>query len=214
MIRLRTASALTVGALAAVTIAGTALAAGMADGTTRPSAAIGAAAGPAQSLNPSPDDSLGPADRPGPADSPSADDRASAGGSIGPDGSRGPDGRSASPAPTVGAETARLIAIRAVGGGWVTEIEQETEHGRPVYEVRVVVAGVRHDLHVDRLTGTVLRHRVDGDDSAVATAMGSENDSSHRRGRGFDDGRSDDRGSDDRGGDDHGRRGGGHGSDD
>ena len=56
--------------------------------------------------------------------------------------------------------------------------------------------GVEHDLHVDRVTGAVTRHRIDGDDSG-RNSSGSGS-SGH--------------GSDDRGGDDHGS--GGHGSDD
>jgi hypothetical protein len=102
-------------------------------------------------------------------------------------------------------DTARAIALRAVGGGRVTGIESETEHGRAVWDVDVVAFGVRHDIDVDSSTGTVLRHRIKGS---------SGNDD--RRGGGDDRGR-DDRGrgghgSDDQGGDDHGS--GGHGSDD
>jgi hypothetical protein len=172
MIRLRTASALAAGALAAVTIAGTAPAAGLDDGPPRRVASSAASTGPDHSVV---------ADSPRPDDSPGADDGF---GSV--DGSA-----TASPAPTVGTETARLIALRSVGGGRVTKLERETEHGIPVYDVRVVRDGVRHDLHVDAFTGTLLRHRVDGDD---------------HRGRGRDNGGRD--------GDDRGRRHGGHGSDD
>ena len=41
--------------------------------------------------------------------------------------------------------------------------------------------GVEHDLHVDRVTGAVTRHRIDGDDS------GGSNSGSSGRGRGWDD---------------------------
>jgi hypothetical protein len=70
----------------------------------------------------------------------------------------------------------------------VTKVERATEHGRAVFEIEVYVKGAEHDVHVDRVTGAVTRHRVDG----------SSGSGGH--------------GSDDRGGDDHGS--GGHGSDD
>jgi uncharacterized membrane protein YkoI len=81
-----------------------------------------------------------------------------------------PDGDPA-PSPTsipqgsvlaVGVDAAKAIAIRAAGGGRVTKIEREVEHGRAVWSVDVLVAGVKHDLDVDLATGAVTRHRVDG----------------------------------------------------
>ena len=223
MIRLRTASALAAGALAAASITGAALAAAIDDGPARTAVSIASSTGPDGALlddSPGPDDSTGsdgalPDDNPSPDDSPGPggalpDDNPSRDDSPGPDVSPtadegfGPDdtapgGASATVSPTVGAETARLIALRTVGGGRVTSIEHETEHGRPVYDVRVVLGGVRHDLRVDRLTGTVLRHRVDGE--GATSSRGSDDDASHHRGRGSDDAN-------------RGRRGKGRGSDD
>ena len=76
------------------------------------------------------------------------------------------------------------IALASTGGGTVTEVEAEIEHGRPEWKVRVVVGGRRIDVRVDVATGTVTR---------------------------FEDRATDDRGGDDHGGDDHGDD---HGGDD
>ncbi|GIE74959.1 hypothetical protein Aph02nite_09090 [Actinoplanes philippinensis] len=124
------------------------------------------------------------------------------------------------------ASQAKLIAIRAAGGGRVESVERETEHGRLVWDVDVIVNGVEHDIDVDAATGEVTRHRTDG--SRGRSGSGSDDRSrgssgSDDRGRGSDDRGSDDRGrddsgshhgrgSDDKGGDDKGGRG--RGSDD
>jgi uncharacterized membrane protein YkoI len=71
---------------------------------------------------------------------------------------------SASSSGAVGVAEARIIALRAAGSGRVTKVERETEHGRAVWEVEVISGGVEHDIHVDRITGAVLRHRTDHDD--------------------------------------------------
>jgi len=178
MITLRTVSTLAVGVAAALALGGTALAAGADD----------------------------------PAPTGSSDDRGGAvemlpNGDPVPTGSADDDSTSA-PAPattTPGAASpaavdiaaARAIALRAAGGGKVTSIESETEHGRAVWDVDVVTGGVRHDIDVDRSTGTVLRHRIKAS-GGIATRSS------------VDDARAG--GSDDSGSDDHGR--GGHGSDD
>ncbi|GAB1646053.1 PepSY domain-containing protein [Krasilnikovia sp. MM14-A1259] len=135
----------------------------------------------------------------------------------------------------VSIDTARAIALRATGGGRVTSIEAETEHGRAVWDVDVVAGGVRHDIDVDQATGAVTRHRVKGasggsvaddrgrgsddttaDDRGRGQGQGSDDTTADDRGRGqgSDDTTADDRGrgGDDRGGDDHGS--GRHGSDD
>ncbi|WP_436529014.1 PepSY domain-containing protein [Actinoplanes sp. HUAS TT8] len=168
----------------------------------------------------------------------------------------------------VSVEAAKEIAVRVAGGGFVESVERETEHGRPVFSVDVIVDGVEHDVYVDRANGEVLRHRIKGgadvrvspsssatprtsasshaepgddkgglrtrgteagDDNGGlrtrGTEAGDDNGGSRTRGTeaGDDNGGSrareagDDhggrgRGSDDKGGDDHGR--GGHGSDD
>ncbi|MEU7903561.1 PepSY domain-containing protein [Actinoplanes sp. NPDC049118] len=194
MIRLRTVSTLAAGVAAALALGGTALAAG--------------------------------GDEPTPSASP--DDRGGAvemlpNGDPVPTGSADDDAAPAAPAPAattppaaspraVTIDAARTIALRAAGGGRVTGIESETEHGRAVWDVDVVTDGVRHDIDVDRATGAVLRHRVKTSGGAATRSSADD-----RRGRGSDDNGTDDHGrgghgSDDNGTDDHGR--GGHGSDD
>jgi uncharacterized membrane protein YkoI len=133
---------------------------------------------------------------------------------------------------------ASRAALRATGGGKVTKIEAEYEHGRAVWKVRIVKDGKRHDLYVDRKSGKVTRHDVksSGGSSSKATSTrtvvygtpkgktskAKHGDDHRGRGRGSDDKGRDDRGrdhkgrgghgKDDKGRDDHGR--GGHGKDD
>ncbi|MGN9803994.1 PepSY domain-containing protein [Micromonospora sp. L32] len=85
----------------------------------------------------------------------------------------------------VGRDRAGAIALAAVGGGRVVDVEAEREHGRPVWSVEVVAGVAGWDVHVDRDTGAVLRVR-------------SETGDDDRRHGG------DDRGGDDHGGDRHG----------
>jgi uncharacterized membrane protein YkoI len=83
-------------------------------------------------------------------------------------------------APRLTAADAERIARDHVGGGQVVRTEQETEHGRLVWDVRIDNAGTRYDVDVDAETGAI---------GQVDTGQG---------GTGVDD-----RGADDRGG--HGR---------
>lgn len=109
----------------------------------------------------------------------------------------------------IGVAAAREIAVRAAGGGRVTSVEAETEHGRAVWDVDVLFRGVEHDIDVDRGTGAVLRHRIGSGGAAVARV--SKAPAADDRGGDRD------RGGDDPAGDDHGGDrgdGGGHGSDD
>ncbi|GAA0925623.1 PepSY domain-containing protein [Pseudonocardia zijingensis] len=55
------------------------------------------------------------------------------------------------------------IALRHVGGGRVTEIEREFEHGRREWKIEIIHAGREHDVRVDVATGTVTRTDVDDD---------------------------------------------------
>ncbi|GLW34597.1 PepSY domain-containing protein [Actinoplanes regularis] len=111
---------------------------------------------------------------------------------------------------TVSAEAAREIAIQAAGGGRVESVERETEHGRPVWDVDVIVDGVEHDIDVDRVTGEVLRHRIEGGaDVRVSPSATSRVDDHGGRGRGGDDNGVHSEAGDDKGGlreagDDHG----------
>ena len=73
-------------------------------------------------------------------------------------------GLGSAPRGSVSAEQARARALSAVGGGRVTKIEAETEHGRPVWEVEVIHDGVEHDLDIDRETGAITDHDSDHDD--------------------------------------------------
>jgi peptidase YpeB-like protein len=202
MIKLRTASALAVGAVAALAIGGTALAAGTGDPTPGPSVSDDRGV----DLLPNGDVS------PSAGDSPSAEPSPSA--TAVPRGS----------VLAVGIDAAKEIAIRAAGGGRVTSIEQEVEHGRAVWSVDVLAGGVRHDLDVDLATGAVLRHQADGRSAKTArtsapraTSATHDANDDHGRNRASDDDASDDHGGrghggDDDGSDDHGS--GGHGSDD
>ena len=100
------------------------------------------------------------------------------------------------PTPTPGAPAAAAltaaeasaVAVAHLGGGTVTKVERETEHGRAVWEVDVRRGSGVSEVHVDTATGSVTRVEDRGRDD---------------RGR-------DDRG---RGGDDRGRHGGDHGAD-
>ena len=193
MIKARKASVLVIGAMAAVAIgSGVALASSGGDDT--PSrAAVADTLTDAPSPSASADDSGNDAtdDRfdagLGTPDSPSADPSPSA--SSSPSASAPSSGGGSA----ISAAQARTIALRAAGGGRVTDIERESEHGRAVWDVEVYRGGVEHDIDVDRATGDVLRHRTDRDDD-----RGGDD-----RGRGGDDDDHDD---------DHGS--GGHGSDD
>jgi uncharacterized membrane protein YkoI len=117
-------------------------------------------------------DSPSPEDSPTPDDSPSADDSTTT---------------PANPDATVSSELAVGIALNRTGGGAVTNVEAEFEHGRAAWKVRVVKDGVRYDVYVDAATGEIIRFRQQSED-------GRNN--------------GDDNGRDDHGGDDHGRHGG------
>ncbi|AEV86600.1 HtpX-like protease [Actinoplanes sp. SE50] len=136
MLKIRTAVFMATGALAALGVAGTALAADGADDTSAsPSASMAASY-----------------DRGGAA---------------------------------VGVAEAKAIAIRVAGGGYVRSVERETEHGRPVWDVDLIVGGVEHDVDVDRASGEVLRHRIEGANgpaaSGGATAAASASADDHGR---------------------------------
>ena len=71
--------------------------------------------------------------------------------------------RAASPGELSSADAAD-IALRHVGGGRVTEIEREFEHGRHEWKVEIVHGGREHDVRVDAASGAVTRTDVDRDD--------------------------------------------------
>lgn len=59
--------------------------------------------------------------------------------------------------PAVSRDEAIAIALEHVGGGRVSKVEIEREHGRLEWKVEVVGGGVEHDVRVDAATGTVTR---------------------------------------------------------
>jgi len=137
--KVRRITAIAAGAVAALAIGGAALAAGD-DDPAVPLLPNGDVAG----ASPRPTFSPSPTDAPSPSGSASPDATASA----------SPDATApARTASGISVDRARAIALRAAGGGRVTKIERETEHGRAVFEIEVSVKGVEHDLHVDRVTG-------------------------------------------------------------
>ncbi len=106
----------------------------------------------------------------------------------------------------IGVEEAGRIALTRVGGGHVTGVEQEVEHGRLEWKIRVNHAGMSWDVRIDALTGAITRFR--SDDRGGDGRGGRDDDDNSGHGRG---------GDDDRGGDDNsgsGHSGGGHGDDD
>ncbi|GHH33684.1 hypothetical protein GCM10018775_05170 [Streptomyces umbrinus] len=101
------------------------------------------------------------------------------------------------------------IARSHVGGGTITEVEAETEHGRAVWSVKIVKNGSRYEVHVDRSSGEVTRSRAKADDDRRDDGGSGRDDRSGNDDRGghHDDGTGDDhhRGGDDEDGDRHGR---------
>ena len=56
------------------------------------------------------------------------------------------------------------IALDRTGGGSVDEVENEFEHGRAAWKVRVVKDGIRYSVYVDKATGEIIRFRDEGKD--------------------------------------------------
>jgi uncharacterized membrane protein YkoI len=74
----------------------------------------------------------------------------------------------ATPTPAPGAATAVTAdeansrAVAYLGGGTATKVEQETEHGRTVWEVEVQGDARVTEVHVDATTGDITRVKDDG----------------------------------------------------
>ncbi|MEV0806676.1 PepSY domain-containing protein [Micromonospora sp. NPDC050200] len=108
-------------------------------------------------------------------------------------------------------DRAGAIALAAVGGGRVVDVEAEREHGRAVWSVEVLAGAAGWDVHVDRVTGGVLRVRQEAGDDRTAPDRRRADDAPGAHDRGgdapgaADRHRDDATGTDDRGGD---RRGG------
>ncbi|MFI7487930.1 PepSY domain-containing protein [Micromonospora echinaurantiaca] len=87
-----------------------------------------------------------------------------------------PGGTPGTTAPATGAEgvsqqRAGEIALASAGGGRITEIEAEQEHGRPVWSVEIIAGQTEHEVDVDRETGAVVKAEQepvddDGDDDS------------------------------------------------
>ncbi|MFI2649748.1 PepSY domain-containing protein [Micromonospora fulviviridis] len=92
-------------------------------------------------------------DGPGPDDSATAGP-ARPGGASNTSGERG----------VVDGQRAGTVALARLGGGRIVEIEAETEHGRPVWSVKVARAGSTYEVKVDRGDGAVVEveQRADG----------------------------------------------------
>jgi uncharacterized membrane protein YkoI len=86
--------------------------------------------------------------------------------------------------PSVSSGRAGDIALARVGGGTITEVESEVEHGRTAWSVKILRNGGRYEVYVDRSNGAIIRAEGESDD-----------------GRGGGDDRT---GTDDHGGDHHG----------
>lgn len=56
---------------------------------------------------------------------------------------------------------ARQAAIKAVGGGKVTDIDFDVERGRSVYDVEVRSGNKEYQVKIDANTGAVIRKRLD-----------------------------------------------------
>jgi hypothetical protein len=68
------------------------------------------------------------------------------------------------PAEATGREQAIRAALASTGGGVVTQVERELEHGRAEWKIRIVKDGVRIDVRIDAATATVTRIDGGGDD--------------------------------------------------
>jgi uncharacterized membrane protein YgcG len=168
-----------VAALTTLTIGGAALAAAGNDDPAR-----GLPGAVAVTGSPSPDDTPSPTDTASPDDSPSPDDSSSTTVPAQPGGD------------VVTSDLAVAAALAHTGGGTVTRVESEFEHGRAVWKVRIVKNGVRYDLHVDKQTGAITRFENKGAESGSGRD-GKDGNSGSGKG-----GKSGHGGGDDKGGDD------------
>lgn len=97
----------------------------------------------------------------------------------------GPDTR-------ISAERAKRIALARAGGGRVTGVERELEHGRWVWRVRIAVDGTNTRVDVDARTGEVVRTRIESDRDRGDDRSGRVSDDPPGDDHGGDNPRSDD----------------------
>lgn len=119
---------------------------------------------------------------------------------------------STSAGPSVSVADAKQIALAAVPGSTVIQVESDDEHDRPVWKVVLATPNGRVAVSIDAATGEVLANQPadSGDDADSPTARTSDDDPSHDVGDDHGGDRVRTPGVDDRGGD----RGRGHSTDD
>ena len=66
------------------------------------------------------------------------------------------------PASQISYERAMEIAVAQVGGGIVWDIELERRHSVIYYDVEVRSDGIEYDVHINAVTGEIIRLREDG----------------------------------------------------
>jgi hypothetical protein len=97
--------------------------------------------------------------------------------------------------PAVSQQRAVQIALAYTGGGQVIKVENELEHGRWLWSVRIAKNGAGLRVDVDSATGQIMRtEQVSTDNGSASGALSGVDDRGGAR-----------RGSDDRALDDHGR---------
>jgi uncharacterized membrane protein YkoI len=79
------------------------------------------------------------------------------------------------------------IALGHVGGGVVTNVEREVEHGRLEWKVRIERNGNRYDVRVDTATGAITRVDAKDDDGGKGRGDDDHDDDYDDRDRGHDD---------------------------
>lgn len=92
----------------------------------------------------------------------------------------------ASPAAAISRSGAEKLALTAVGGGRVRSAELEDEHGAAVWSVKVIKAGVTHEVRVGARTGRVVPDRprageAGRHDDDPATCRDHADEAEHRR---------------------------------
>jgi uncharacterized membrane protein YkoI len=106
----------------------------------------------------------------------------------------------AAAADTVSADDAGSRAVARVGGGTVTKVEREVEHGRTVWKVDIRRDTRLTEVHVDVATGAVTRIEDENRTGRSGDDRGRHGGDDRRGGHGRDDGPGHDR-FDDKGGD-------------
>jgi uncharacterized membrane protein YkoI len=91
-------------------------------------------------------------------------------------------GTAPAPPQPLSAEDAKQIALHQVGGGQVVGVEQELEHGRVEWKIRIAQNGATIDVRVDATTGSVIR--IDAGRRGTQTPRTQESGDDHGGDRG------------------------------